>query len=70
MECFLDSSIHKINFSTKLEFDGCKQWCRGNNQCGGFTVYKDVCIFKNQSCKDNLVNSENSITFIKEEPEY
>ena len=63
VECFLDNTIHKI--SAELEFENCKQWCTDNNQCGGFTIYKDECYFKNQSCKNNLVNFGSRMTFTK-----
>ena len=67
MDCLWGNNIHRISFDTKSEFESCKQWYTGNNGCGGFTVYKNVCYFKNQSCKNSLFNNGIRATFLKED---
>lgn len=62
VECFLKNTIHRI----RSEVEGCKQWCSDNYQCGGFTVYKSDCYFKNIDCKNNLVTFNHRTTYIKQ----
>ena len=63
MECLLNININTLN--AELGLDKCEQWCTDNEHCGGFTIYKDMCYFKNQSCKNNLVISDERFTVIK-----
>ena len=63
MDCLYRKNIHKMNFNT--DFEKCKQWCIERYNCGGFTIFKKSCYFKNLACKYNLFNNEGRSTFVK-----
>ena len=56
-----------MGLSTAMDFENCKKWCSNNANCGGFTVYKYVAYFKDQSCKNSMFSGGGRSTFIKQE---
>ena len=67
MDCLHGNNINQTTYSEPSDFEQWKLWCTNNDNCGGFTVYRDTAFFKNKDCKNGLFNSRNKNTFIKHE---
>ena len=62
-DCLVDDDFFSGR-STSANYEDCRAWCSFISDCGGFTVYENVCYFKRKTCKDNLVQSEGRSVFI------
>ena len=64
-DCLHNNNIHPLN-SNQSNHENCSEWCRNNSNCGGYTLYKNKCYFKNRNCKNNLFENQGRSTFIKQ----
>ena len=45
--------------------ENCIVWCNNNDDCGAFTIWSNTCFFKNMSCGNDIINSSNTILYVK-----
>ena len=62
-DCLYGSDIHSLRQNENQE--NCREWCSGNCNCGGFTVYHNICFFKNKNCKDHTTEKRGRSLFMK-----
>ena len=58
-----DCLLHTLDLQPQ-EYDVCNKWCTENLTCGGYSVNDGVCYFKNQTCDNNLEQTEDRTTFL------
>ena len=48
------------------DIEPCREWCAGNDQCGGVVVKYGNCYFKELQCKDDFLTSTGGAVCLKE----
>ena len=64
-DCLLGNHIHFLQSNQQSNYENCRQWCKDNRICAGFTVaFDNICFFKTAGCKDDIFASEGVVTFL------
>ena len=66
MDCLLFNDLSLMRLSSNLAVEPPKEWCTGNSNCYGFTVYDSSAYFKGPGCKEDLYYNRYRFTYIKE----
>ena len=64
-DCLFRDYLDSMTSNPESDYEGCKQWCADNTDCGGITAMGDNCNFKGLACKDNVFDYW-SLLFLKE----
>ena len=65
MDCLLYDDLYKMPLSSNTDIEGSKEWCNGNSNCYGFTVFNFNSYFKDSHCKNDLFHNGGRTTFLK-----
>ena len=60
-DCLEHMDIHSLESN-----ENCMMWCNGNDDSGAFTNWPNTCFFKNMSCGNDIINSSNTILYVKQ----
>ena len=63
-DCLPRNDIHSLQSNSNTNYENCRKWCSGNNNCGGFTVWQNTCYFKNKNCKDDITDYQDTNLFL------
>ena len=63
-DCLTGKNLASLPSNKHPNYEDCSTWCRDRRNCGGFTVYGNICFFKHEGCKNDLVTGEGRTTFL------
>ena len=64
-DCLIHNDLHSLGSDGTSAHDNCMEWCNSNDNCAGYTVWRNTCYFKSYACWNDLRNGDNSL-FLKQ----
>ena len=55
-DCNLGNDLHALAGDAN-DNQACRMWCANNAICEGFTVFREICHFKDTTCGSNVVGT-------------